>query len=153
MDTKKLNDWISLVANVGVVLGLVFLVIELRQNTTMMKATLRQEWANGSMSQLTQFAEQADVMAKVLSPEPDWASHEEAVAADMLMTSVFRGWENQAWMHKEGLMDSSEWVGLVEDMRHRGSFPYPVEQWHQTRLRFSVHLRATLDPMYGTGAP
>ena len=33
MDTDKANKWLSLVANLGVLAGLVFVAIELNQNT------------------------------------------------------------------------------------------------------------------------
>jgi len=36
MKSEKLNPWLSLGANVGVVIGLALLVMEIRQNTGMM---------------------------------------------------------------------------------------------------------------------
>ena len=38
MKTKKINSWIALVANVGVVAGLVFVGYEVQQNTTQIRA-------------------------------------------------------------------------------------------------------------------
>lgn len=38
MKTKKLNAWLTLVANFGVIAGLVFLGYEIRQNTTQLRA-------------------------------------------------------------------------------------------------------------------
>ena len=38
MDTDKLNKWLSLSANVGVLVGIVFLAVEIRQNS---KAQIR----------------------------------------------------------------------------------------------------------------
>jgi len=32
MNSGKLNDWLGLLANVGVVVGIIFLVLELQQN-------------------------------------------------------------------------------------------------------------------------
>ncbi len=42
MDTDKLNRWMTLIANVGVVTGLVFLAIEVRQNTESLEETRKQ---------------------------------------------------------------------------------------------------------------
>ena len=47
MNTEKLNRWLTLVASFGVVVGLVLLIIETRQNTDVVKAQihqLRAEW-------------------------------------------------------------------------------------------------------------
>ena len=37
MDLDKLNKWLTLLANFGVVAGLIFLVIEIRQNQTLLE--------------------------------------------------------------------------------------------------------------------
>jgi hypothetical protein len=45
-------------------------------------------------------------------------------------------------------MPTTEWTGLVEDMKHRSTFPYCVDQWRQTRERFSVYLQEIVDPIF-----
>ncbi len=42
MDTDKLNRWMTLIANVGVVSGLVFLAVEVRQNTESLEESRKQ---------------------------------------------------------------------------------------------------------------
>ena len=51
MKTDKLNSWLSLGANVGVVVGLVLLVLEMRQNTDMMEAQIMQSRTETAMSE------------------------------------------------------------------------------------------------------
>jgi len=41
LDTQKLNSWLTLLANLGVLLGIVFLAIELRQNNELMESEAR----------------------------------------------------------------------------------------------------------------
>jgi hypothetical protein len=41
LDTEKLNSWLTLLANLGVLLGIFFLAIELRQNNELMEAEAR----------------------------------------------------------------------------------------------------------------
>ncbi len=41
MNTEALNRWLTLTANVGVIAGIVFLAVEIRQNTDMMRAQTR----------------------------------------------------------------------------------------------------------------
>ena len=70
--------------------------------------------------------------------------------ADGVVQTIFRNWENVAWMHNEGLFPESEWVGLVEDIEQRSSsMPFIAEQWRLYRLRYTVNLHEILDPVVG----
>ena len=40
MNAEKVNTWLSLGANIGVVIGLMLLIIEIGQNTDMMRAQI-----------------------------------------------------------------------------------------------------------------
>ncbi len=46
MDTDELNKWLTLGANVGVLIGLILLIVEIRQNTDMMRAEMSQARAD-----------------------------------------------------------------------------------------------------------
>ena len=46
MNFDKLNQWLTLVANIGMVTGIVFVAIEVNQNSTISEATARQEVAS-----------------------------------------------------------------------------------------------------------
>jgi hypothetical protein len=41
MDLDRINKWLSLGANIGIILGLVFLIAELNQNSDMMRSQTR----------------------------------------------------------------------------------------------------------------
>jgi len=46
MELQKLNHWLTLLANLGVIAGIIFLAVELRQNNEMMRAQTRSQLAN-----------------------------------------------------------------------------------------------------------
>jgi len=50
MQLDDLNKWLTLAANVGVLAGIIFLAIELQQNTNMMQAQTRQAITENSNS-------------------------------------------------------------------------------------------------------
>jgi hypothetical protein len=56
MDTEKLNRWLTLAANFGVLIGLILLVYEVRQNSDLMRAQISMERANTNMQILADFA-------------------------------------------------------------------------------------------------
>ena len=58
MDTDKFNRWLTLTANLGILIGLVLLIVEIQQNTDLMRAQIAMDrtttrmqilsdWANG----------------------------------------------------------------------------------------------------------
>ena len=51
MNTDNVNKWLTLSANIGVVLGLILLIVEIGQNTEMMQAQINQMRADSAMSQ------------------------------------------------------------------------------------------------------
>ena len=51
MDTDRLNRWLTLGANVAVLTGIFFLVVEISQNTEMMRAQINQSRSEASMSE------------------------------------------------------------------------------------------------------
>ena len=61
MDTDKANRWLTLGANVGVFIGLILLLIELRQNTDQMRAQIAMERTSNSMQYLSSWANGGEV--------------------------------------------------------------------------------------------
>ena len=49
MDSERLNRWLTLVANFGVLVGLILLVFEIRQNTDVMQAQMAQARADNRL--------------------------------------------------------------------------------------------------------
>ena len=49
--TDKMNRWLTLTANIGVVIGLLLLLVELRQNTEMMQAQITQSRSESAQSE------------------------------------------------------------------------------------------------------
>ena len=51
MTSEKVNKWLSLGANFGVVIGLVLLIFEIGQNTEMMRAQINQSRTDTAISE------------------------------------------------------------------------------------------------------
>lgn len=62
MNTDKLNRWLALGANVGVLIGLILLVYEVRQNSSLMQAQISMERTNTNMQILADFANGGDLI-------------------------------------------------------------------------------------------
>ena len=65
MDTDRLNRWLTLVANLGVIVGIVILAIEIRQNTATQELQMRMDRISGVMDPFFESPELLGVWAKV----------------------------------------------------------------------------------------
>lgn len=62
----RLNQWLTLFANLGVLIGIIFLVVQIQQNTTMMRATTLQE-RSSDLLELISMATESDALLSALS--------------------------------------------------------------------------------------
>ena len=67
MNSSKINDWLTLIANVAVVGGIVFLAIEISQNNELLRSESRQTLVANDVTSLTANLGNADVFAKLVS--------------------------------------------------------------------------------------
>lgn len=89
MDTHRANHWLTLAANLGVIVGIAFLILEIRQNSDIAKAQVRFDYAAGwrSIDEQRQDEAFAQVYAKsILSP--DELSFSEVIQLDGYYTGV-----------------------------------------------------------------
>ena len=57
MEQKGLNEWLTLTANFAVIAGIVFLAVELRQNTKQLELQSYQSWLAANMEISTAIAD------------------------------------------------------------------------------------------------
>jgi hypothetical protein len=69
MNQDRLDRWIGLGANVGVVLGLLLLIFQLHQNRSMMRAQTRNEMAMGIVTLLSMPSNNAQLARPSFSPQ------------------------------------------------------------------------------------
>ena len=61
MKTKNLNQWLRLGANLGVLVGLILLIAELNQNSTLMRAQIFNDRAGQGIAQFMAMAESSEL--------------------------------------------------------------------------------------------
>ncbi len=70
MDTDKVNRWLTLTANLGILIGLVLLIVEIRQNTQLMRAQINMDRTASSIETLVNVANDgaiATIQAKLFA--------------------------------------------------------------------------------------
>jgi hypothetical protein len=98
---------------VAVVITLIYLSIQVRQNSQLAKATLRENRTDSSQKVIFAIAEASELMAK----DPSLRSEAESLRFALLSRAMFRDFEASSYQHHAGLLDESEWKAMKETWR------------------------------------
>jgi len=143
---SKLNQWLTLTANLSVVAGIVFLAIEMRQNTDMMRAQIRDSMTEKQMEFYGWMATSRD-LSDVLSRGFAGA---ELDATDRQMANgfrdgVFREWENSWYQYQQGLFEPDEFLVRMERWKRGLVTPLFQDRWVDQQASFSPSFRAEIN--------
>ena len=151
MRADSVNRWLTLGANIGVLIGIILLLAELNQNSTMMRAQTRSEVT----------AELIDVTAGVWN-DADFADiHRRGNLGEELTEleryrfryhylGVFRYFENVHYQYRQGLFDETEFAAQKEAWKGVMSSELVVEFWCGYGNSVSPEFRAEIDNLLTT---
>jgi hypothetical protein len=105
MNAGKVNSWLTLGANVGVVVGLMLIIVEIGQNTEMMRAQINQSRTDTALFQQYSMSDTdyiAPIVAKIRRGEQ--LSDEEMLRYDAHMRAFNRNQDNNLWQYNQGYL-------------------------------------------------
>lgn len=103
-----LNDWLTLIANLGVLLGIFFLIYEIDQNTDAIRSQTRAAIYSGAQEELWKNMEYPDVTLNMRITDHE-LSPEEKIRFDAWMSASMRAREF-AWIEfRNGSLDATYW--------------------------------------------
>lgn len=149
MASANITRWLTLGANIGVVIGIALVLVELDQNRDMMRAQTRNELAMGIVDLLqvpASNAQLADVLYRAHAGEA--LTPAELFQFKMRTNALFRYWENVHYQYRVGLYDE------IEFSKQRSAWEASIinsrlgqEYWCQVRLLYSPEFMAELDKL------
>ena len=105
MKTEILNRWLSLGANVGVLIGIVFLAIEIQQNTEMTRAQMIQSRAEASVTVADMTVNSEHIPAIIVKNRSgERLTAEESVRYDVWLRATLRNQDNNIQQYNQGLL-------------------------------------------------
>ena len=105
MNAEKLNAWLSLGANVGVVIGLVLLIFEISQNTEMMQAQINQSRTDTALSEQQAVYTSDHVPAMLVKiSRGEELSDEDLIRYERFFRAFNRNQDNNLWQYNEGYL-------------------------------------------------
>lgn len=115
MKKIDLAQTIAILANLGVIVGIIFLMVELRQNSEAAKLQAAQSYVNLSHQLDFRIVDDPSLVALFMS-SPESRSPEESLRMDRWYFGMFRTWENGFYLHSRGVLDDELWSGQVAFM-------------------------------------
>lgn len=110
MSSGKVSDWVEAIAAVGVILSLLFVGFEIRQNTAIARGQARQDLAQLNQEWLVLLSQNAEYEAlwtKAFGREIHELTPAERRRSRLIMTMQIRRLENVYLQYQEGLVDES----------------------------------------------
>jgi len=135
VDSSKLNSWLTLVANIGVLLGLLLLVVEIRHNTAASQAQTAQAIIDSSRNFLVGIAMNESFARIRESGESDITNLSDSDAYR------FGAYSRGNWLYFQnvwiqwtlGVVDDRIWWTMKEIICEIQSQPGNLEEWEQHR--------------------
>ncbi|MCP5347691.1 MAG: hypothetical protein H7A04_12625 [Pseudomonadales bacterium] len=145
MNLEKLQIWSGLLANLGVIAGIVFLAAELNQNSSMMAAQTR---TNITREIIESMEKENDPLIlestqRIQAGEP--LNAEQTQAATILLAQRLRHWENVLYQYDNGLFDDEEFSGVLAFIDATMSSHFAQEVWRQQRPYYSPNFQSFVD--------
>jgi len=139
MNAQKVNAWLSLAANVGVVIGLALLIIEIRQNTEMMRAQINQSRTDTALFQQYSLSDtdyMAPIIAKIRRGEE--LSDEEMIRYDARMRAFNRNQDNNLWQYNQGYLGENIPASIKGGVRAViGSTEIGISTWDRQKYSYT----------------
>ena len=133
---------------VAVLASLVYLATQVRQNTQMIKSSIRQQLTATSQDVIFKGIDLAEVVAKAANGATLTAA--EQIQLNQLHRAALRGLEDFAYQNQHGLLDPSEWTTRLESARDLMSMPQMRHNWLANRQQYSENLQRVIDPLAST---
>jgi hypothetical protein len=131
------------VGALGVVASLVYLAVQIRQNTRSVRTSTYHEAMRDFADAIDQLGRDAELTRIWYSGMADIESlsREERQRFATYLTSVLRRYENLLYQTQHGTLDVAAWVGIREQARYVFSQPGTRVWWDQAQNLFNPELR------------
>ncbi len=144
---KSKGVWFRVLVDLAVVLGLVFLGFELKQNTDMVQAQTRGEITQLVLT-LIEMEQHPDIVAANLQLERgESITDTQRYLLEKVANATLRVWENTYYQYTAGLFDEAEFAADYVIWREAMADPIFIEHWRARRHTYSASFRQEIDDL------
>lgn len=153
MTLADLSDLSQALGAVAVIASLVFVGIQVRQNSAITRAQVHQQISDTFTVYLETMANHSNIIAGGASSRAGMnrLSDEELLQFSFLMAGLFKIWENAFYQYKSGFLDERNWQSNVKWMLTWYHMP-GVQTWWRVRKdlfanEFQVFIESSVLPV------
>lgn len=136
MDRSKLADLSEILSSIAIVVTLVYLAIEIRQNTNALYAQSRQSVLTAAQTELFVTVEHPELLLDVVQEEP--LTPAEQVKIGAWLAAAMRAREFSWLQYRDGIIDAAQWQSEVLIIRWTLGTPR-TQDWWQNTGRFNAN--------------
>ncbi len=152
MDTDRLNKWVILGANIGVLVGIILLIFEIDQNRQAIRAQTRNDIAQGAIGVISLSIENphlADILVR--SNRGEELSESEEYMLSSRSETIFRYWENVNYQYRLGSYDEGEYSRHMVTMKVIAMNTASLNQyWCENGSMFSEEYEKAANEIFGS---
>ena len=124
---------------VAVLATLIYLARQIKQNSNMMKANIKEQRAAATQVQIQRRIDMADVMTKGASNKE--LSPSEAFQVQTYFRGAMRNYETYFGQYSSGLFDEEEWAGIAKGLEKLLENPVLEAEWNSTQGDYSENFQ------------
>jgi len=152
VNNDRINRWLTLAANVGVLVGIVFLALEIRQNSDHLALQLEFAQPTQKIFEINRDLMNpavARVFAKAIE-DPSELTFEEGLIASSLIINFLNEWEDRYLIHKAGLVGEIDWRRHIrENIEWTLGSRFAMEVYKSNRGAFEPEFVEYIDSLLG----
>lgn len=147
MSLEDLGNVGEFVAAVAVVVSLIYLAVQIRQNTRAVRSASYQSIVNTANDLGHNFTQVPGFTALFLQGgmDPSKLSEEQLGTLTAHLVGMFRFYENVFYQHQEGMIDPKLWPGWQHDMLIWFDLPGFRHIWQDIRQRYCTEFSRFLE--------
>lgn len=155
MKLDRVNAWLSVAASVAVLVGIIFLAVEISQNTAMMQTQINQSRAAQAMAEAQSLYNSDYVPALLVKAKSgEELSSEERVRYKSLLRAFNRNWDNQLRQFNQGFLAAniprSLRAAILDEI---GRSRFAREEWERTKAAYSDEYLEFVDSVLEAAKP
>lgn len=140
---QLLGNYGEFVGSIGVVATLVYLALQMRQNTRATLSQIREYRSAASQANFHQASNMADLVVKSMAGES--LSDAEHMRLRFMANAAMRGYEAYTNQRRDGFLGDDEWEAIQNTMRGHFRAPYMDESWRASQLNYSLAFRTMVN--------
>ena len=144
MNWEAISAVSEIVGAVAVVISLIYVAAQIRQNTKMMRTAAKQSLTEASQNMIYTAINRSEEWVKLMTGD-DPSTPEEDARMSLLVRAMLRGFESQCYQYESGLLEDNEWRALQAAIKDLCSLPGVKGYWQQLKPHMSERLRKVVD--------